>query len=76
MVGKYRDGRTVRGYTNDFSPMKPYLHVSPTPLADEAKFVSMIHLDALFFFADASHGESEWEALESSASYPRAEKSR
>jgi hypothetical protein len=52
VVGKYRDGRIVRGYTNDFNPMKPYLHVSPTPFSDETKFVSMIHLDALFFLAD------------------------
>ena len=52
VIGKYRDGRTVRGYTNDFSPTKPYLHVSPTPFADEMKFVSMIHLDALFFLTE------------------------
>jgi len=71
VVGKYRDGRTVRGYTNDFSPMKPYLHVSPTPLADEAKFVSMIHLDALFFVADAHTSDSDWESLEQAASSTR-----
>jgi len=53
VVGKYRDGRLVRGYTNDFDPLKPYLHVSPTPAADEAQFVSMIQLDALFFLRDA-----------------------
>ena len=52
VIGKYRDGRTVRGYTNDFSPTRPYLHVSPTPLANETKFVSMVHLDALFFLSD------------------------
>jgi hypothetical protein len=74
VVGKYRDGRTVRGYTNDFSPLKPYLHVSPTPLADEAKFVSMIHLDALFFFPDPHAGEREWEALESNAAATRGRK--
>ncbi|HEU4688180.1 MAG TPA: PilZ domain-containing protein [Vicinamibacterales bacterium] len=49
VVGQYRDGRVVRGYTNDFSAARAYLHVSPTPFGDEAKFVSMIHLDALFF---------------------------
>ena len=52
VIGKYRDGRMVRGYTNDFSPTRPYLHVSPTPLANETKFVSMVHLDALFFLSD------------------------
>src|SRR5262245_384052 len=58
VIGKYRDGRTVRGYTNDFSPTKPYLHVSPSPFADEMKFVSMIHLDALFFLSDAGKGSA------------------
>jgi hypothetical protein len=74
VVGKYRDGRTVRGYTNDFSPQKPYLHVSPTPFADETKFVSLIHLDALFFFPDPHTAESEWDALESSTSATRGRK--
>jgi hypothetical protein len=71
VVGKYRDGRTVRGYTNDFNPAKPYLHVSPTPFADEAKFVSMIHLDALFFLPDAHSGTNEWDELEKSAAATR-----
>jgi len=53
VVGKYRDGRLVRGFTNDFSPSKPYLHVSPAPQAEETQFVSMIQLDALFFLRDA-----------------------
>ncbi len=53
VVGKYRDGRLIRGYTNDFSPMNPYLHISPTPTAEGSEFVSMMHLDALFFGNDA-----------------------
>jgi len=52
VVGRYRDGRFVRGYTNDFSPLKPFLHVSPAPLAEEAQFVSLIQLDALFFLRE------------------------
>jgi len=71
VVGKYRDGRTVRGYTNDFSPMRPYLHVSPTPFADEVKFVSMIHLDALFFLPDPHTTATEWDRLEQAASATR-----
>ena len=71
VVGKYRDGRTVRGYTNDFSPMRPFLHVSPTPFADEVKFVSMIHLDALFFLPDPHTTATEWDRLEQAASATR-----
>jgi hypothetical protein len=57
VVGKYRDGRLIRGYTNDFSPMNPYLHISPTPYAEGSEFVSMVQLDALFFGRDASRGD-------------------
>src|SRR6185503_10902699 len=71
VVGKYRDGRTVRGYTNDFSPMRPFLHVSPTPFADEVKFVSMIHLDALFFLTEPHTTATEWDRLEQAASATR-----
>jgi len=71
VVGKYRDGRTVRGYTNDFSPMRPFLHVSPTPFADETKFVSMIHLDALFFLPDPHTTATEWDRMEQAASATR-----
>jgi len=53
VVGKYRDGRLIRGYTPDFSPMNPYLHISSAPYAEGAEFVSMIQLDALFFGRDA-----------------------
>jgi len=52
VVGKYRDGRLIRGYTNDFSPRTPYLHISPSPYAEGSQFVSLINLDALFFGRD------------------------
>jgi hypothetical protein len=65
VVGKYRDGSVVRGYTNDFNPLKPYLHVSPTPFSDETKFVSMIHLDALFFPSDPhASGSDDWDPMD------------
>ncbi len=59
VVGKYRDGRLIRGYTNDFSPRNPYLHISPTPYAEGSEFVSMINLDALFFGRDAQPKEGD-----------------
>jgi hypothetical protein len=65
VVGQYRDGRVVRGYTNDFSASRAFLHVSPTPFGDEAKFVSMIHLDALFFLPSSqTQLADEWESME------------
>jgi hypothetical protein len=69
VIGKYRDGRTVRGYTNDFNPTRPYLHVSPAPFADETKFVSMIQLDALFFLSDPhTSAASEYESTDKGTS--------
>jgi uncharacterized protein DUF6982/PilZ domain-containing protein len=59
VVGKYRDGRLIRGYTNDFNPKKPYLHISPTPYAEASQFVSMINLDALFFGRDTRRDPSD-----------------
>jgi hypothetical protein len=59
VVGKYRDGRLIRGYTPDFSPMNPYLHISPSPYAEGAEFVSLIQLDALFFGRDAQPLDSD-----------------
>ena len=59
VVGKYRDGRLIRGYTNDFSPRHPYLHISPTPYGEGSEFVSMINLDALFFGRDAQPTEGD-----------------
>ena len=73
VIGKYRDGRTVRGYTNDFNPTKPYLHVSPTPFAHETKFVSMIHLDALFFLPDPHSAAT---GLDSAGEDPSATRGR
>jgi hypothetical protein len=61
VVGKYRDGRLIRGYTNDFSPRNPYLHISPSPHAERSEFVSMIQLDALFFGRDARNAAEDIE---------------
>jgi hypothetical protein len=71
VVGRYRDGRIVRGYTNDFNPLKPYLHVSPTPFADETKFVSMIHLDALYFLPDPRTPDNQRDSQTASATRGR-----
>ena len=43
------DGRIVCGYTNDFHPSKPYLSLSTTPSASDARFTQVAHLEALYF---------------------------
>jgi hypothetical protein len=52
VIGKYRDGRLINGYTSDFSPSKPSLHVAPAPSAKDASFLELTELDALFFLRD------------------------
>jgi hypothetical protein len=73
VVGKYRDGRLVHGYTSDFSPVKSYMRVSPTPAAKESLPVSLSELDALFFLRDPLHadGGNAEIARESAAPYGR-----
>lgn len=74
VVGKCRDGRLVRGYTNDFDPSKAYLHVSSSPLAEQAQFVPMTQLDALFFMRDAGQpgrGELDMEETATAANFGR-----
>ena len=61
----------MRGYTNDFHPSKPHLHLTPEDRAGEPTFVPLVALKAVFFvrdfagdparvdhtdFQDASHG--------------------
>jgi hypothetical protein len=73
VVGKYRDGRLVQGYTSDFSPLKSYLHVSPAPSAKQAQWVSMNELDAIFFLQDPApaDGADAVMARESGTPYGR-----
>lgn len=73
VVGKYRDGRVVHGYTSDFSPLKSYMRVSPTPAAKESLSVSLSELDAIFFLRDAlpADGAGAEIARESGVPYGR-----
>jgi hypothetical protein len=72
VVGKYRDGRLVHGYTSDFSPLKSHLRVSPAPSAKAAQSVSLNELDVLFFMRDSpAHGGDAEIARDSTAPYGR-----
>lgn len=54
VIGKFRDGRLVSGYTSDFSPSKSYLHVAPRRSSKDREFIELAQLDALFFLRDAT----------------------
>ena len=79
VVARFRNGRVVRGYTNDFHPSKPHLHMTPEDRTGEPTFVPLVALKAIFFvrdfagdpervdradFQDASHGRKVEVAFE------------
>lgn len=49
VIARFRDGHMVCGYTNDFHPSKPQLHLSPNPRQGESTVIPLSQLKALFF---------------------------
>jgi hypothetical protein len=49
VVARFRNGHIVRGYTNDFYPTKPHLHLTPEDRVSEPTFVPLVALKAVFF---------------------------
>jgi hypothetical protein len=54
VVVRYLDGKLLRGYSNDFHPDRPHLHLSPsaTSVAAERLLVPIGRLKAVFFVRD------------------------
>jgi hypothetical protein len=52
VVARFRTGHVVRGYTNDFHPSKPHLHLTPEDRTGEPMFVAVAQLKAVFFVRD------------------------
>jgi hypothetical protein len=54
IVARYRDGRVVKGITNDFLPAKDRFHLLPTDSAPGARALEILvgDLKALFFVKD------------------------
>jgi hypothetical protein len=63
VVARFRNGKVVRGYTNDFHPSKTHLHLTPEDKAGDPMFVALSQLKAVFFvreFAgDPTHVEHQ-----------------
>jgi len=49
VIARYHDGRVLCGYTNNFHPSKPQLHLSPNPRHGDTTIVPLAQLKALFF---------------------------
>lgn len=54
VIGKYRDGRLISGYTNDFSPSKTHLHVSTARSDAQAESLELTDLEAIFFLREST----------------------
>jgi hypothetical protein len=52
VIARFRDGHLVRGYTADFHPSKPQLHLSAEPNSSHTLFLQLSQLKALFFVRD------------------------
>jgi len=52
VVARFRDGRLVRGYTADFHPSRPQLHLSTEPHSTDTLMLQLSQLKALFFVRD------------------------
>jgi hypothetical protein len=52
VIGRYRDGRLISGFTNDFSPSKSYVHISPARAATERQCLELGELEAIFFLRE------------------------
>ena len=49
VIARYRDGRMLSGFTNDFHPSKAQLHLAPSPYARDITVIPLVQLKALFF---------------------------
>ena len=49
VVARFRNGHIVRGYTNDFYPTKPHLHLTSEDRVGDPTFVPIVALKAVFF---------------------------
>jgi hypothetical protein len=52
VIARFRDGRLVRGYTTDFHPTRPQLHLSAEPNSNDTLLLQLSNLKALFFVRD------------------------
>jgi Family of unknown function (DUF6982) len=63
-VARYKDGRVMKGFTNDFVPNRPFFHLSLADSSDSKPLMVQIQeLKAVFFVkdfkGDSSHKDSK-----------------
>jgi hypothetical protein len=59
VIARYRDGRMLGGYTNDFHPSKAQLHLAPSAYSRDLTVIPLVQLKALFFVREFA-GDPEY----------------
>jgi hypothetical protein len=64
VVARFRNGKVVRGYTNDFHPSKAHLHLTSEEQSGETMFLALSQLKAVFFVREFAGDPSRVERNE------------
>lgn len=70
VVARFRDGRVVRGYTNDFHPSKAHLHLTPEDDTGDTALLALSQLKALFFVREFAGDPTRVESSEFAKAQP------
>jgi len=60
IVARYLDGKTIKGFTQDFFPNKPGFHIFPLDAPHESVRILLEELKAVFFVRDFT-GKPEYD---------------
>jgi hypothetical protein len=71
VIGRYRDGQLISGFTNDFTPSKSYVHISPARTTTERRFLELAELEAIFFLRETDDVTAADRARQSTGPYGR-----
>lgn len=70
VVARFRNGKVVRGYTNDFHPSKAHLHLTPEDKSGDTMFVALSQLKAVFFVREFGGNPTHVEGQEFANAQP------
>lgn len=71
VIARCRDGRLISGFTDDFNPSRPSLHVSPRRSSSDRQRLELSELDAVFFLREAGDPSAADRVREQSTPYGR-----
>jgi hypothetical protein len=69
VVARFRDGTVARGYTHDFHPSKPYLHLMREDQTGQTMRVALSQLKAVFFVREFAGDRTRVDGTEFTSSH-------